>query len=99
MAKKTVKRTKSAASGDASPPHHHLIAEIAGWIGAASLLSGYLLISNHIITSNDLIYHLLNLVGACGLIVIALTKKLYQLILINTVWMIVAVAALIGLLI
>lgn len=96
MPKKTIKRTKAAVSSDVSPPHHHVIAEIAGWIGAVALLSGYLLISNHIITSNEPAYHLLNLIGACGLIVIALTKKLYQSILINTVWLMVAIIALIG---
>lgn len=98
MTKKATKHKKQSPS-EIAAPHHHIIAEVAGWVGAVSLLAGYLLISNHVITSTDIVYHLLNLMGACGLIVIALTKKLYQSILVNTVWMVVAVAALIGLVI
>ncbi len=97
MAHKSLSKTKHNSVKDALPRHYHVIAEIAGWIGAISLLSGYLLISNHIIKSDEPAYHLLNLIGAGGLIVIALTKKLYQSILVNIVWMIVAVAALVGL--
>lgn len=99
MTKKTTKPPVQQLAHEATLRKHHIIAETAGWIGAIALLSGYLSISNHLLTSNDPLYHLLNLIGASGLIVIALTKKLYQSILINTVWMIVAITALIGLLI
>ena len=95
MSKKASKQHKKITQ-DVSPPHHHIIAEIAGWAGAISLLSGYLLISNHVITSADISYHLLNLVGAIGLIIIAVTKRIYQSILVNIVWMTVAISAILG---
>lgn len=93
--KNTKKPTKKALLVE--PRHHHLIAETAGWIGAACLLSGYVMVSYGIIPPGAPIYHILNIVAACGLITIALVKKLYQSILVNSVWLIVAIIALINL--
>lgn len=78
--------------------HHHTIAEVAGWVGAVSLLSGYLLVSYDVITPDSPVYHLLNMTAAIGLITIALVKKLYQSIVVNSVWLVIALTALLGLL-
>jgi len=73
-----------------------LFAEIAGWYGTLAILTAYALVSFHVISGDDLLFQLLNATGALGIIVIALYKKLVQSIVLNVVWVIVAVIAIIN---
>lgn len=70
---------------------------LLGWYGMGVILVAYTLVSFDILQANSLVYQLMNLTGAFGLLVIALTKKDYQPAILNMVWSIVAIAALIGL--
>ncbi len=72
-----------------------LLAEIAGWYGAAAILAAYLLVSFTIITGDGLLFQLLNLTGALGILAIAAYKKVRQSILLNVFWLIIATVALI----
>lgn len=73
-----------------------LLAEIAGWYGAIAILTGYTLVSFEIISSDTLVFQLLNLTGALGIIAIAAYKRVAQSIVLNIVWSAVAIIAIIN---
>ncbi len=72
-----------------------LIAEIAGWYGTVAILAAYILVSFNVISGNGLLFQLLNLTGALGIIAIATYKKVKQSIILNIFWAGVAIVALI----
>lgn len=74
-----------------------LLAEIAGWYGVLAILGAYVLLSFEVLESNSVAYQLLNLTGALGVLVISVHKKVFQSILLNTVWALVAIIALVQL--
>ena len=76
--------------------HNALFAEIAGWYGAVAILAAYALTSFDVISSNSLAFQLLNLTGALGVIAIAIHKKVNQSILLNAVWAVVAIVAIVN---
>lgn len=75
-----------------------LIIEIAGWYGAAGILGAYTLVSFGVIDSGGLIFQLLNLTGASGILAVSIYKRVGQSIVLNVVWSIVAIVAIIGIL-
>ena len=70
---------------------------IMGWLGVAGVLSAYLLLSLEVIGSHDLIYQLLNIIGAGLLIFESAWRKDYPFTVLNVVWAIVAIIAILGL--
>lgn len=70
-----------------------LAAEIAGWYGASAILAAYALVSFGVIVGEGLIFQLLNLTGAIGVITISIYKRVSQSIFLNVVWTIVAIIA------
>ncbi|MCA1806519.1 MAG: hypothetical protein LC687_01450 [Actinobacteria bacterium] len=74
---------------------HKIIIETVGWLGVAAIVSAYALVSFEIITPDQLSYQLLNLGGAIGIIVSSLSKKDYQPVALNIVWLIVAATAIV----
>lgn len=75
-----------------------LIVEIAGWYGAVAILGAYALVSFELISSDGLLFQVLNLTGALGIIAIAAYKKVRQSVVLNIVWGVVAVIAIINIL-
>jgi hypothetical protein len=73
-----------------------VVAEIAGWYGAIAILSAYALVSFNFISSEGITFQLLNLTGAIGIIIIASYKKLAQSIVLNIVWALVAIVAIVN---
>lgn len=73
-----------------------LLAEIAGWYGAIAILTGYALVSFEIVSSDTLAFQLLNLTGALGIIAIAAYKRVAQSIVLNIVWSVVAIIAIVN---
>lgn len=73
-----------------------LIAESIGWYGTLAVLSAYVLVTFNVIQSTGLIFQLLNLTGALGIIVIATYKKVKQTIVLNIFWGMIALIALIN---
>lgn len=71
----------------------HLLAEIFGWYGAIAILGAYALVSFLVIPSNGLIFQILNLTGALGLMAVAYYKKVYQSVVLNIVWSIIGIIA------
>ena len=73
--------------------------EIEGWYGVSAILIAYSLISLSIINSSNIVYILLNFTGAIGLFYSSYKKKDYQPMILNIIWIIIAIISLIKLII
>ena len=71
------------------------IYSLLGWIGTLAYLLAYFLLSINKIKANQLIYHALNIVGAVGLIASAVYHADLPNIVVNLVWGLIAVTALV----
>lgn len=69
--------------------------EILGWYGTSAIILGYVLVSFHAVSSDSVLYQLLNLTGALGIVAISIMKKAEQPAVLNIFWAIIAAAALI----
>ena len=69
--------------------------EFLGWYGTLAIVSAYFLNSFNIIHSTDLTYQLLNFTGAIGIVLISLRKQAYQPAVLNIVWSLIALIAII----
>jgi len=72
--------------------------EAIGWYGAVALLVAYALLSFRVLSSQKIIYQVLNFTGALGIVYICLRKGTYPPGVLNIVWSIVALIALVRLL-
>lgn len=70
-----------------------IVVEIVGWVGVASIVGAYALVSYGIISPDQLAYQLINLLGAIGIIINSWSKKDYQPVVLNVVWLIIALTA------
>lgn len=70
-----------------------ILHEVSGWYGVIVILLAYTLNSFGVIDADSLIYQLLNLTGALGIILIAWHKKDTQPAVLNIVWLFVALVA------
>ena len=71
----------------------HKADNILGWYGVIAILLGYLLVSFNVVAAKSLGYQLLNLTGALGIIVEAMSKKDAQPAVLNGAWAIIAIVA------
>ncbi len=62
------------------------ISPILGWIGTLSYLTAYLLLSIGKLRGDQKAYHILNLVGAIGLLYNAIYLKDFPNMVINIIW-------------
>lgn len=69
--------------------------EAIGWMGAAASLCAFSLNSLNIISSQSVLYLLLNIWGCCFLIMYAFFKKAHASWVLNSIWLIITVVALI----
>jgi hypothetical protein len=75
-----------------------LLIGIFGWVGSLLVIGAYGLNSYQKIKSDSLAFQLMNLVGGILLIINSIYKEAYPFTFINTVWVIIAVPALIRIL-
>ena len=73
-----------------------LFITILGWIGSIEVVVAYALNSSQKIKSDSLIFQTLNLTGAIFLIINSIYKEAYPFTFINTVWSVIAVVAIVG---
>ena len=76
-----------------------ILGEIVGWYGAVAVVLAYALLSAGYMSSNSLTYQALNVTGALGIVYIAFKDKDYQSGVLNAVWALIALFAIIGILI
>lgn len=75
----------------------HKAENYIGWYGVLAILLAYFLISLDIIGVHSLAYQLMNLTGAIGIIIEALSKKDMQPAVLNAVWAGIAIIVLVQL--
>ena len=73
------------------------ITETVGWVGVLLILFAYALLSFGFISSQSLWYHGFNFFGGIGIIVDALADKDYQPVVLNFIWMGIALYAIVSL--
>ncbi len=71
--------------------------EIIGWYGTTAIVLAYALLSFGFIASDTLIYQILNITGALGIVYISFKKKAYQPGILNIIWVVIAMIAIIKL--
>ena len=71
-----------------------LFINILGWIGSIEVLAAYGLNSYQKLKSDSLLFYVLNLTGGFFLIVYSLHKEAFPNVVINIVWVIIALVAL-----
>lgn len=74
----------------------NLIIDILGWVGSIEVVAAYALNSSQRIKSDSLTFQLLNLTGAVFLIINSIYKQAYPFTFINSVWTVIAIVAIIG---
>lgn len=70
------------------------IYEVIGWVGTAMIIFAYLLVSFGLLSPESISYQLLNLVGAGGVLIIGLFRRIYQTVVIEAFWIAIAFFAL-----
>ncbi len=74
-----------------------LVIEVIGWCGMAAVLAAYGLVNLNLLPLHSVGNVVLNLTGAAGLLLVALYKRVGQLVVLNLVWIAVALVALVKL--
>lgn len=69
--------------------------EAIGWYGAVAIVGAYALNSFGILAATDIGYQALNATGALGIVIHSFSKKDYQPGVLNLIWTIVAVVAIV----
>lgn len=77
--------------------HTDTIIEIAGWIGVVLVLGSYFLLASGFIHSESWEYHVMILVGAVFVAIVSYRKRSFQPALLNIVFVVLAVIALLRL--
>jgi len=75
-----------------------ILIETCGWYGAFAILGAYALSSFAILSPHSLSYQILNLTGAIGIVLVSLYKKAYQPGVLNIIWTVIALIAIINIL-
>lgn len=70
--------------------------EIFGWYGMIAIVLAYALVSFSFISANSIWYQFLNGTGAVGIVIISLHKKAYQPGVLNIIWAVIALIAIIN---
>ncbi|MDE1874699.1 MAG: hypothetical protein KGI79_01155 [Patescibacteria group bacterium] len=65
-----------------------------GWYGVVATITAYFAVSYGFLGASSPSYQILNFTGSVGLVVIAMTKRDSQLVIVNVVWALIAIVAL-----
>lgn len=76
-----------------------ILDEIIGWYGTIVIVLAYALLSFNIISPTNLTYQILNATGALGIVYISFKKKTYQPGVLNIIWAVIALIAIVRLLV
>jgi hypothetical protein len=72
--------------------------EILGWYGVVAIVGAYVLISFGYLTAHSIWYQVLNGTGALGVVLVSFRKKAYQPAVLNIVWALIALVAIVSIL-
>jgi uncharacterized membrane protein len=71
------------------------LTEALGWYGVIAIISAYALVSFSVFSATSIWYQLLNATGAIGIAVISFRKQTYQPGILNIVWALIALFAMV----
>ena len=77
----------------------NIITETLGWYGVVAVVGAYALLSLGILSSTSITFQVLNLTGAIGIIIDAIEDKNTQPVVLNIIWAIIAIVAIVKILI
>ncbi len=69
------------------------LTEILGWLGVTAIVAAYAMASLQVIEVTNIWYPILNILGAAGIVIDAWSDKNYQPVVLNVIWIAVAVIA------
>ncbi|MFA5987892.1 MAG: hypothetical protein WC797_04575 [Candidatus Paceibacterota bacterium] len=69
-----------------------------GWYGTVAIVLAYALVSFDVLIPTNLTYQLLNGTGALGIVIVSLHKRAYQPGVLNIIWTLIALAAIVRIL-
>lgn len=72
--------------------------EAFGWYGAGAIVLAYALVSFSLLEPISIYYQLLNVTGALGIVTVSFYKKTYQPGVLNIIWTIIALVAIVRIL-
>lgn len=67
--------------------------QVVGWIGMILILIAYFLVSFDIVTVHNVWYQLMNIIGSFGLVLVASSRRDWQPMVLNIIWILIAVLA------
>lgn len=71
--------------------------QVVGWIGMVLILAAYFLVSFEILTVSNIWFQLMNIVGSFGLVLVASARRDWQPMVLNIIWILIGIAAIIKL--
>jgi len=69
--------------------------ETIGWYGTIALVAAFAFVSFEVLSPTSLLYQILNGTGALGIVYISFKKKAYQPGVLNSIWAVIALVAII----
>lgn len=73
--------------------------QFIGWLGMVIILLAYFLMTFSFIGAQSVIYQVMNVIGSVGIIVVTWKRKDYQPMMLNIIWSLIAIIALVKLII
>lgn len=75
-----------------------IVTEVIGWYGVVALMAAYMGVSFGYLQSSDASFQVLNATGALGIVIDAVAQKNWQPAVLNVIWGVIALIALIKML-
>jgi hypothetical protein len=69
--------------------------DVIGWVGVLLILAAFTLTTFGIINAENTTYGILNFLGALGIVISSYTKKDFQPVALNIIWLLIAAAGII----
>jgi hypothetical protein len=76
----------------------NVVIEVVGWAGVTLILTAYFLVSFQFLLAGSVMYLLLNVVGGGNMIIYSYYKKSFQPLLLNAVWVTIALLSFVSIL-
>lgn len=66
------------------------IKQVIGWYGVTAIVVAFALLNFDVFDTDSLVYQLLNISGSIGIVIVASSKKDYQPVALNIIWLLIA---------
>lgn len=82
-------------SGALQKSTKQVLLQVSGWVGIALIIAAYFLLSFSFLSPDSLLYQGMNILGSVGIAFEAFSKKDYQPVVLQIVWILIATMAII----